>query len=88
MGDYNGYLQGLSLAAILVLAPIALQSLLTDDADVVFVYVPGEDETTTIYIENNTSSDDARAPELNRSEVARIELLTSKCSVKLKWASH
>ncbi|MGY8699016.1 MAG: hypothetical protein ACKVHC_04865, partial [Candidatus Poseidoniales archaeon] len=78
MGDYNGYLQGLSLAAILVLAPIALQSLLTDDADVVYVFVPGEDETTTVYIENNTSSDDARAPELNRSEVARIATFNIK----------
>ena len=78
MGDYNGYLQGLSLAAILVLAPIALQSLLTDDAEVVYVFVPGEDETTTVYIENNTSSDDARAPELNRSEVARIATFNIK----------
>jgi len=72
MGKYDGYLQGLSLAAILVLAPIALQSILTDDSEVVYVLVPGEDETTTVYIENNTSTNDARAPELNRSEVARI----------------
>ena len=78
MGDYNGYLQGLSLAAILVLAPIALQSLLTDDAEVVYVLVPGDDETTTIYIENNTTSDDARATELNRSEVARIATFNIK----------
>jgi len=72
MGNYDGYLQGLSLAAILVLAPIALQSILTDDSEVVYVLIPGEDETTTVYIENNTSTNDARAPELNRSEVARI----------------
>jgi len=78
MGDYNGYLQGLSLAAILVLAPIALQSLLTDDADVVYVFVPGEDETTTVYIENNSTGGDARAPELNRSEVARIATFNIK----------
>ena len=38
----------------------------------VYVVIPGENETTTIYIENNSSSDNARAPELNRSEVARI----------------
>ena len=72
MGNYDGYLQGLSLAAILILAPIALQSILSDDSDVVYVLIPGEEETTTIYIENNTSTNDARAPELNRSEVARI----------------
>ena len=72
MGDYSGYLQGLSLVAILVLAPIALQSLLSGDSEVVYVFIPGEDETTTIYIENNSSSEEARAPELNRSEVARI----------------
>ena len=68
MGDYSGYLQGLSLVAILVLAPIALQSLLSGDSEVVYVFIPGEDETTTIYIENNSSSEEARAPELNRSE--------------------
>ncbi|RJU94822.1 MAG: hypothetical protein DWC08_01625 [Candidatus Poseidoniales archaeon] len=72
MGRYDGYLQGLSLAAILILAPIALQSIMSDDTDVVYVVIPGENETTTIYIENNSSSDNARAPELNRSEVARI----------------
>ena len=72
MGNYDGYLQGLSLAAILILAPIALQSILSDDSDVVYVLIPGEEETTTIYIENNTSTNDARAPELHRSEVARI----------------
>ena len=72
MGDYSGYLQGLSLVAILVLAPIALQSLLSGDSEVVYVFIPGEDETTTVYIENNSSSEEARAPELDRSEVARI----------------
>ncbi|MCH1422414.1 MAG: endonuclease/exonuclease/phosphatase family protein [Candidatus Poseidoniaceae archaeon] len=72
MGDYDGYLQGLSLAAILILAPIALQSLLTDDADVVYVEVPSEGEITTVYIENSSTTNDARAPELNRSDVARI----------------
>ena len=72
MGDYDGYLQGLSLAAILILAPIALQSLLTDDADVVYVEVPSEGEVTTVYIENSSATNDARAPELNRSDVARI----------------
>ena len=78
MGDYSGYLQGLSLAAILILAPIALQSLLADDADVVYVVIPGEDEVTTIYIENNTTAEDARATELNRSEVARIATFNIK----------
>ena len=78
MGDYNGYLQGLSLAAILILAPIAFQSLLTDDTEVVFVFVPGDNETTTVYIENNTTSDDARNTELDRSEVARIATFNIK----------
>ncbi|HJL97538.1 MAG TPA: endonuclease/exonuclease/phosphatase family protein [Candidatus Poseidoniaceae archaeon] len=78
MGDYSGYLQGLSLAAILILAPIALQSLLSNDAEVVYVLVPGEEEVTTIYIENNTTNDDARGTELNRSEVARIATFNIK----------
>ena len=78
MGRFDGYLQGLSLAAILILAPIALQSILTEDSDVVYVLIPGENETTTIYIENNTSSENARAPELNRSEVARIATFNIK----------
>ena len=78
MGDYSGYLQGLSLAAILILAPIALQSLLSNDTEVVYVLVPGEEEVTTIYIENNTTNDDARDTELNRSEVARIATFNIK----------
>ena len=42
MVNYDGYLQGLSLADILILAPIALQSILSDDSDVVYVLIPGE----------------------------------------------
>jgi len=78
MGDYNGYLQGLSIAAILILAPIALQSLMSNDTDVVYVFVPGDDETTTVYIENNSSNDEARTVELDRSEVARIATFNIK----------
>ncbi|MBT60969.1 MAG: hypothetical protein CMA63_05395 [Euryarchaeota archaeon] len=78
MGDYNGYLQGLSLAAILILAPIALQSLLTgDSADVVYVLVE-EDTPPPIIIIVNDSSNDAREEELNRSEVARIATFNIK----------
>ena len=77
MGKYDGYLQGLSIAAILILAPLALQTLLAeDDAQIVYVAVPVdvEDDSTT----NDTSNEEARAPELNRSEVARIATFNIK----------
>ena len=46
MGKYDGYLQGLSIAAILILAPLALQSLLSqDEAQVVYAAVPVEMKT-------------------------------------------
>jgi endonuclease/exonuclease/phosphatase family metal-dependent hydrolase len=77
MGKYDGYLQGLSIAAILILAPLALQTLLTqDEAQIVYVAVPVEVENQTA---NSTPpNDDARAPELNRSEVARIATFNIK----------
>lgn len=78
MGDYNGYLQGLSLAAILILAPIALQSLLSgDDADVVYVLVEEEPQPPIIIVVNQ-SADDAREEELTRSDVAKIATFNIK----------
>ena len=77
MGKYDGYLQGLSIAAILILAPLALQTLLSqEESQVVYVAVPVEVENETIAPE--TSNEEARAPELNRSEVARIATFNIK----------
>ena len=77
MGKYDGYLQGLSIAAILILAPLALQTLLSqEEAQVVYVAVPVEVENETIAPES--SNEEARAPELNRSEVARIATFNIK----------
>ena len=78
MGKYDGYLQGLSLAAILILAPLALGTLLSqEEAQVVYVAVPVEVENVTI-AENSSTNEEARAPELNRSDVARIATFNIK----------
>ena len=78
MGKYDGYLQGLSIAAILILAPLALQSLLSqDEAQVVYVAVPVENENETSP-SNPVSNEEARAPELTRDEVARIATFNIK----------
>ena len=77
MGKYDGYLQGLSIAAILILAPLALQTLLAEDeAQIVYVAVPVEVENDST--PNETTSDEARAPVLNRTEVARIATFNIK----------
>lgn len=79
MGKYDGYLQGLSFAAILILAPLALQTMLThDDAQVVYVAVPVEVENTSMNSTSPGGEGDARSPELNRSEVARIATFNIK----------
>ncbi len=78
MGRYDGYLQGLSLAAILILAPLALQTMLAgDEAQVVYVAVPVEVENESLPT-NTSGGEEARAPELNRSEVARIATFNIK----------
>ena len=78
MGKYDGYLQGLSLAAILILAPLALQTMLTqDETQVVYVAVPVESENQSGNT-TETVTENARAPELTRGEVARIATFNIK----------
>ncbi len=70
MGSLDGYLQALSLVAILILAPMTIHLALHKEDNTVFVYVEKENENEIDPEENDTSA--RLLPKLNRSEVARI----------------
>ena len=66
MGSLDGYLQALSLVAILILAPMTIHLAIHKDENTVFVYIEPEEE------ESEEGAEGREIPELNRSEVARI----------------
>lgn len=66
MGSLDGYLQALSLVAILILAPMTIHLVIHKDDNTVFVYIEPEEE------ESEEGAEGREIPELNRSEVARI----------------
>ena len=74
MGSLDGYLQALSLVAILILAPMTIHLAIHKEENTVFVYVEVEDEKGAD--DNETSS--RESIELNRSEVARIATFNIK----------
>ena len=66
MGSLDGYLQALSLVAILILAPMTIHLAIHKDENTVFVYIEPEEE------ELEEGAEGREIPELNRSEVAKI----------------
>ena len=79
MGSMDGYLQALSLVAILILAPMTIHLIVHKEENTVFVYVEAESE--------NNDEEDVEGrdiPQLNRSEVARIATFNIKVFGKTK----
>ena len=79
MGSMDGYLQALSLVAILILAPMTIHLIVHKEENTVFVYVEAESE--------NNDDEDVEGrdiPQLNRSEVARIATFNIKVFGKTK----
>ena len=79
MGSLDGYLQALSLVAILILAPMTIHLVVHKDENTVFVYVDSSDDSEDKDSEGSDDETIAREiPELNRSEVARIATFNIK----------
>ncbi len=79
MGSMDGYLQALSLVAILILAPMTIHLIVHKEENTVFVYLEAESE--------NNDEEDVEGrdiPQLNRSEVARIATFNIKVFGKTK----
>ena len=72
MGSLDGYLQALSLVAILILAPMTIHLIVHKEENTVFVFVETEIEDDDDEIEGRD------IPQLNRSEVARIATFNIK----------
>jgi hypothetical protein len=68
MGSLDGYLQALSLVAILILAPMTIHLAVHKEENTVFVFVESDEDNDDS--ENETVA--REIPELNRSEVAKI----------------
>ena len=82
MGSMDGYLQALSLVAILILAPMTIHLIVHKEENTVFVFVETEIEDDDDEIEGRD------IPQLNRSEVARMPPSTSKSLVRPRWVSR
>ena len=78
MGSMDGYLQALSLVAILILAPMTIHLLVHKEENTVFVFVETESE------DENEEIDGREIPQLNRTEVARIATFNIKVFGKTK----
>ena len=78
MGSMDGYLQALSLVAILILAPMTIHLIVHKEENTVFVFVETEVEDDDDEIEGRD------IPQLNRSEVARIATFNIKVFGKTK----
>ena len=79
MGSMDGYLQALSLVAILILAPMTIHLIVHKEENTVFVYVETETED-----EEEDELGGREIPQLNRSEVARIATFNIKVFGKTK----
>ena len=78
MGSMDGYLQALSLVAILILAPMTIHLLVHKEENTVFVFVETESEDEDEDVEGR------EIPQLNRTEVARIATFNIKVFGKTK----
>ena len=79
MGSMDGYLQALSLVAILILAPMTIHLMVHQEENTVFVFVEQETEP-----EDEEEVVGREIPQLNRSEVARIATFNIKVFGKTK----
>ena len=79
MGSMDGYLQALSLVAILILAPMTIHLMVHQEENTVFVFVEPEPEP-----EDEEEVVGREIPQLNRSEVARIATFNIKVFGKTK----
>ena len=81
MGSLDGYLQALSLVAILILAPMTLHLIIHQEENTVIVFVEQE-------IEDEDEDDPLGrdVPQLNRTEVARIATFNIKVFGKTKMS--
>ena len=79
MGSMDGYLQALSLVAILILAPMTIHLIVHQEENTVFVFVEPETEP-----EDEEEVVGREIPQLNRSEVARIATFNIKVFGKTK----
>ena len=79
MGSMDGYLQALSLVAILILAPMTIHLIVHKEENTVFVYVETETED-----EEEDELGGREIPQLIRSEVARIATFNIKVFGKTK----
>ena len=79
MGSMDGYLQALSLVAILILAPMTIHLMVHQEENTVFVFVEPETEP-----EDEEKVVGREIPQLNRSEVARIATFNIKVFGKTK----
>ena len=79
MGSMDGYLQALSLVAILILAPMTIHLMVYQEENTVFVFVEPETEP-----EDEEEVVGREIPQLNRSEVARIATFNIKVFGKTK----
>ena len=82
MGSLDGYLQALSLVAILILAPMTIHLAVHKEENTVFVFVESDEDTKDA--ENETEA--REIPELNRSEVARIATFNIQTFGKTKMS--
>ena len=79
MGSMDGYLQALSLVAILILAPMTIHLMVHQEDNTVFVFVEPEPQ-----IEDDEEVLGREIPQLNRTEVARIATFNIKVFGKTK----
>ncbi len=79
MGSMDGYLQALSLVAILILAPMTIHLMVHQEDNTVFVFVEPEPQP-----EDDEEVLGREIPQLNRTEVARIATFNIKVFGKTK----
>ena len=88
MGSLDGYLQALSLVAIVILAPMTIHLIVHKEENTVFVFVDSDDDADEKEIQPTENETNARdLPDLNRSEVARIATFNIKTFGKTKMSN-
>ena len=86
MASMEGYLQALSLVAILILAPMTIHLLVHKEDNTVFVFVETNNDEQQDGVENETEA--REIPQLNRSEVARIATFNIKVFGETKMSKQ
>jgi hypothetical protein len=87
MASAEGYLQALSLVAILILAPMTIHLIIHQEENTVFVIIENDNEDADDKQDDSDNETIAReVPELERSEVARIATFNIKVFGKSKMS--